>query len=164
MSAPDHDTPDPTRIVADADVLATDLLVGGEARRALDVIWEHSWLTLVASDPLLDTAEAIIGSLTDGSLAAHWRDRLDEWRYRVDQEPGDHPGLASAHRGNAAHLLSFDERLTSVTGGANLRTYLPVSVRSPKAFVAIFSAERLWPEVSNTEYPGPDREPRAKSV
>jgi predicted nucleic acid-binding protein len=164
MSGTHHNTPDPTRIVADADVLATDLLVGGEARQALDVIWEHSWLTLVASDPLLDATEATIGSLADGSLAAHWRERLEEWRCRVDQEPGDHPGLASAYRGNAAHLLSFDERLTSVTGGANLRKHLAVSVRSPKAFVAIFSAEQVWPEVNNTEYPGPDRDSRAESV
>ena len=161
MSGHDHDGPDPTRIVADADVLAADLLVGADARRALDAIREHSWLTLVASDPLLDDAAAVVESLADASLAADWRERVEGWRFRVEQEPGDHPGLASAHRGNAAHLLSFDERLTSATGGATLRKHVDVSVRTPTAFAAVFRAERLWPEVGEGAYPGPDRDPRA---
>lgn len=161
MSGHDHDGPDPTRIVADADVLAADLLVGGDARRALDSVREHSWLTLVASDPLLDDAEATIAELADASLAADWRDRVEGWRFRVEQEPGDHPGLASAYESGAAHLLSFDERLTSATGGANLRKHVDVSVRTPTAFAAVFRAERLWPEVGEGEYPGPDRDPRA---
>jgi hypothetical protein len=33
---------DPTRVVADADVLAADLLVGGVARDALDHVRAHS--------------------------------------------------------------------------------------------------------------------------
>jgi predicted nucleic acid-binding protein len=157
----DHDTPDPTRIVADADVLAADLLVGGDARRALDTVREHSWLTLVASDELLDDAEAVVADLAAESLAADWRERVEAWREPVEQTPGDHPGLASAHAGTAAHLLSFDERLTSATGGANLRAHVDVSVRTPRAFAAVFDAERLWPEIGAGEYPGPDTDPRA---
>jgi len=155
------DGPDPTRIVADADVLATDLLVGGAARRALDHVREHSWLTLVASDALLDDAEAVVAELADDALAGDWRERVEAWREPVEQTPGDHPGLASAHAGGAAHLLSFDERLTSAKGGANLKGYVDVSVRTPRAFAAVFRPERLWPEVGEGVYPGPDRDPRA---
>ncbi|MFC7227890.1 hypothetical protein N0B31_10800 [Salinirubellus salinus] len=161
MSEHEHaDGPDPTRVVADADVLAADLLVGGDARRALDALREHSWLTLVASDPLLDDAEAVVSELADDSLAADWRERVEAWREPVEQTPGDHPGLASAHAGGAAHLLSFDERLTSAAGGANLKGHVDVSVRTPRAFAAVFRPERLWPEVGEGTYPGPDRDPR----
>jgi predicted nucleic acid-binding protein len=160
--AADHaDAPDPTRVVADADVLAADLLIGGDARRALDTLRAHSWLTLVASDPLLDDAEAVVRALADDSLATDWRERIEAWREPVEQPPGDHPGLASAHAGDAPHLLSSDERLTSATGGANLRKYVDISVRTPTAFAAVFDPERLWPTVGEGAYPGPDRDPRA---
>ena len=122
---------------------------------------EHSWLTLVASDRLLGDAEAVVADLADEPLAADWRERVEWWREPVDQTAGDHPGLASAHAGNAAHLLSFDERLTSATGGANLRAHVDLSVRTPKAFAAVFDAERLWPESGEGEYPGPDTDPRS---
>ena len=54
---------DPTWVVADADVLAADLLCGeaaeNPARTALDHVRRHSWMSLVASDPLLDDAQAV---------------------------------------------------------------------------------------------------------
>jgi len=75
--------------------------------------------------------------------------------------PGDHPALASAHAGEAAHLLSFDERLRSAKTGATLRKYVDVSVKHPRAFARLFDPERLYPEVADGEYPGPDRDPRA---
>ncbi|MFC6737595.1 hypothetical protein ACFQEQ_15235, partial [Halolamina salina] len=62
--------PSPARIVADSDVLAADLLVGGDARECLDHVRSHSWLTLVASDPLLDDAEAAIRGVAVADLAA----------------------------------------------------------------------------------------------
>jgi hypothetical protein len=151
----------PARIVADADVLAADLFVDGDARRALDYVREHSWLTLVASDYLLDDAEAIVESLGDADLAAEWREKIEQLREPVDHPAGDHPGLGSAYRGGAMHLLSFDERLGSVQAGANLKGRVSLSVRHPKAFATLFDADSLYREVVGDDYPGPDRDPRA---
>ena len=153
--------PSPARIVADADVLVADLFVDGDARRAMDEIRKHSWLTLVASDDLLDDAEAVVESLGDADLAADWRERIEELREPVDQPAGDHPGLASAYQGGAMHLLSFDDRLGSVQAGATLQGRVPLSVRHPKAFATLFDAASLYREVVGDEYPGPDRDPRA---
>jgi hypothetical protein len=146
--------------VADSDVLAADLLVGGPARRALDHLRRHSWLTLVASDRLLDDAAAAVTKLATESLAADWRDRVEAWREPVDHPDADHPGLASAYRGGAMHLLSFDERLNSARTGASLQGYVPLSVRHPRAFATLFDAESLYEEVVGGSYPGPDRDPR----
>ena len=154
-------SPDPARVVADADVLAADLLCGGGARDALDHARRHSWVRLVATDELLDEAEGVVADLAEATLAADWRGKVEGWRVRVEQEPGDHPALASAHRGEAAHLLSFDERLRSARTGATLRKYVDVSVKHPRAFARLFDAERLYPTVVGGEYPGPDRDPRA---
>jgi predicted nucleic acid-binding protein len=155
------ETPDPTRVVADADVLAADLLVGGNARAALDHLRRHSWTTLVASDALLDDTETVVAALATAELATAHRDRLEAWTERVDHPTGDHPGLASAYRGGAPHLLSFDPDLTSVGAGASLKPHVDVSVRTPDAFARLFNPERLWPEVGDGPYPGPDRDPRA---
>lgn len=153
--------PEPTRVVADADVLASDLLVGGASREALDHLRRHSWTTLVASEALLDDAEAIIASLGDESLAADWRAKVETWVELVDHPEGDQPALASAYRGGAMHLLTFDERLTSAKAGAALGGRFPISMRHPEAFATLFSAESLYGEVADDEYPGPDRDPRA---
>ena len=154
------DAPDPARVVADADVLAADLLVGGVAREAVDVVRRHSWVELVASDPLLDDAAAVVAELADADLAADWRERVEAERVAVEHPDGDHPGLASAYRGGAAHLLTFEEELTSAIAGAAINRRVPLSVRSPAAFVAVFDPAALYPEVEGGEYPGPDRDPR----
>lgn len=158
-----NDPPDPSpdRVVADADVLAADLLVGGAARDGLDALRSHSWTTLVASDPLLDDAESVIASLADAGLAADWRVAVEGWREAVVHPTGDHPGLASAYRGGAMQVVSLDPSLTGPGAGAGLRDRMPVSVREPRAFAAVFSPERLYPEVVCGEYPGPDRDPRS---
>lgn len=153
--------PSPARIVADSDVLAADLLVGGTARECLDRIRSHSWLTLVASDRLLDDAEAVIERLAEPALAADWRERIEALREPVDQPEGDHPALASAFHGGAMHVLSLDDRLTSVTGNTMVRDRVETTVRPPDAFVALFDPASFYPEVVGGEYPGPDREPRA---
>ncbi|GAA0206509.1 DUF7384 family protein [Halobaculum roseum] len=158
---PPSDDPSPARVVADADVLAADLLVGGDARDALDGLRSHSWTTLVASDDLVADAEAVIADLADPDIAADWRERVEAWRDPVTQPPGDHPALASAYRGGAMHVLSFDERLTAPGAGAGLTDRFPVSVREPRAFATLFDAEKLYPAVAAGEYPGPDRDPRA---
>ncbi|MFC6975123.1 hypothetical protein ACFQL1_11350 [Halomicroarcula sp. GCM10025709] len=152
----------PARVVADADVLAADLLCGdGPARAALDHVRRHSWVTLVASDPLLDDAQAVIEALSEPSLAADWRDRIETERERVEHPAGDHPALASAYRGGAAHLLSYDEGLRSAKTGAALQAHMHLSVRPPDAFARLFDPASLYAAVEDGEYPGPDRDPRA---
>ncbi len=151
----------PARIVADADVLAADLLVGGDARAALDIIRSHSWLELVASDPLLAETEAVVAELANPALAADHRDRLEAERVRVEHPPGDHPALASAYRGEAAHLLSYHEDLRSTNTGLSLQPHLAVSIRPPDAFVTLFDAASLYEALEEDAYPGPDRDPRA---
>lgn len=151
---------DPTRIVADADVLAADLLVGGPARDALDILRANSWLDLVVTEPLLDDAEAVIRELADETLAGDWRDRVEAWATLVDQPAGDHPALAAAYRGDATHVLTFDDRLRSARAGATLRGVMDVSVRSPDAFAAVFDPESVYEYVFDEPSPGPDRDPR----
>ncbi|OAQ52352.1 hypothetical protein HTG_12070 [Natrinema mahii] len=157
----DRDEPNPARVVADADVLAADLLVGGSAREALDHVRRHSWIDLVASDPLLEETERLVTALSDADLAADHRERLEAERVAVDQPAGDHPALASAYRGEAAHLLSDDERLRSAEAGLTLQPRVSVSVRPPDAFARLFDPESLYAAVEGGEYPGPDRDPRA---
>ncbi|ESS09814.1 MAG: hypothetical protein A07HN63_00622 [uncultured archaeon A07HN63] len=154
----------PIRVVADADVLAADLLVGGDARRGLAPLWQHSWTTLVASDALLADAAAVIETVADSDLAADWRAVADSWRESVTHPAGDHPALGSAYRGGAMHILSFDDDLTSTSAGAALTQRFQVSVRSPAAFARLFDPESLYPTVADDEYPGPDREPRFDTV
>ena len=151
----------PARIAADADVLAADLLVGGAARDALDHVRAHSWVTLVASDPLLDDAEAVIAELADPGLAADWRERVEALREPVDHPAGDHPALASALHGGAMHVLSFGESLQSAAAGAAIRGRVETSVKHPRAFATLFDAQSLYEAVEAGEYPGPDRDPRA---
>ncbi|MDR5673389.1 PIN domain [Halalkaliarchaeum sp. AArc-CO] len=152
--------PSPARVVADADVLAADLLVGDASREALERVWRHSWIELLASDPLLSDAEATIAELSTPELAADWRELVEEWREPVTHPAGDHSGLASAYRGGAMHLLSFDRVLSSPRAGAELRGRVPLSVREPRAFTTVFDAESLYLEVVGGEYPGPDRPSR----
>ena len=151
---------DPTRVAADADVLAADLLVGGPARAAMDLLREHSWLTLVASDPLLDDAEAVVETLADAGLAADWRERIAAEREAVTHAAGDHPGLASAVAGEAAHLLTLEGDLGGARANLSLQPRVRLSVRTPDAFVATFDAAALYEATQDGDYPGPDRDPR----
>ena len=155
--------PSSARVVADADALAADLLLGGDAREALDALRSHAWTTLVASDRLLDDAEAVIASLSDPELAADWRAAVEAWREPVAQPPGDHPALASAYRGGAMQVLSLDPSLTGPHAGTGLRDRLPVSVREPRAFATVFDPAKLYPDAVGGAYPGPDRDPRTMS-
>ncbi|MFB6222072.1 MAG: PIN domain-containing protein [Haloarcula sp.] len=155
--------PSPARVVADADVLAADLLCGpdSDARAALDHIRSHSWISLVASEPLLDDATAVVRTLADDALAADWRARLETDCDLVDHPADDHPALASAYRGGAQHLLSYDDDLRSARTGASLNRHMSLSVRPPDAFARLFDPESLYSLVEDGEYPGPDRDPRA---
>lgn len=152
---------DPTRIVADADVLAADLLVGGAAREALDLLRSHGWLELVVSGPLLDDLEAVVAHLADPTLATDHRQTVESIARVVDHHEGDHPGLAAAHAGGAAHLLSLDPRLTTARTGLTLQPRIDLSVRTPEAFVTVFDAASLYEAVHDDPYPGPDGDPRA---
>jgi predicted nucleic acid-binding protein len=156
----DADRPNPARVVADADVLATDLLVGGTSREALDLVRGHSWVELVASDVLLADAKEVIERCSDRTLAEAWRDRVDRERTEVSHPAGDHPALASAYRGNAAHLLSLNGELRRARTGAKLRGRLAVSVKTPEGFDRQFDPESLYEVLEGGTYPGPDRDPR----
>lgn len=116
---------------------------------------------MVASDPLLDDAEAVVASLADDGLAADWRGAVEAWREPVAQPAADHPALASAYRGGAMQVVSLDPSLTGPQAAAGLRNRMPVSVREPRAFATVFSPARLYPEAVGGEYPGPDRDPRS---
>lgn len=153
--------PNPARVVADPEVLAADLLVGGDAREALDHVRRHSWVELVASDELLAATERLVAALADPDLAADHRARLEAERVAVEQPPADHPALASAYQGQAAHLLSYDERLGTAKAGLTLQPRVSVSIRPPDAFARLFDPESLYEAVEGGEYPGPDRDPRA---
>ena len=157
---PETPETNPARIVSDADVLAADVLVGGAAREAMDVIRSHSWVELVASDPLLDDAEAVIREFGDADLAATWREKIEELRVTVEHPEGDHPALASAYQGQAAHILSYDETLRGAKASATFGSRLNVSVKTPEGFAGLFDAESLYEAVEGGEYPGPDRDAR----
>lgn len=154
------DQPRIERVVADADVLATDLLVGGDARDALDHVRRHSWVELVASDALLERTEQIVTELTDANLANDHRERLEAERIAVEHPPEDHPALASAYHSEAAHLLSYDETLRSPQAALSLQPRVSVSVRPPDAFARLFDPESVYREAEDGTYPGPDRNPR----
>lgn len=156
----DSDGPDPAALAADADVLAADLFVDGDARAAMDVVRAHDWVTLVASDPLLDDAEAVIRALGDDSLARDWRANVESLATLVEHPEGDQPAVSAAVRGNAAHVLSLDGRLQSAETAASLSGRVNLSVKSPAAFARLFDPEKLYPTVVGGEYPGPDRDPR----
>ncbi len=151
------------RVVADADVLAADLLVGGPSREALEAVFGHDWMQLIASEALLSDAEAVIGEVGDDDLAGSWRARIDGFAALVDHPEGDHPALASARSGNARHVLSLDDRLQSAGAGTAIRREANVetSVRSPDAFVALFDPASVYTAIHDGSYPGPDRDPRA---
>jgi len=150
----------PLRVVADADVLAADCCVDGPARAVLDVLHQHSWLTLVASDQLLADAKRVIETVANPSVAATWRELISEWRQPVEHHSTDHPALGSAYRGGAMHVLSFDDGLTNSAAGATLNNHVSVSIRQPEAFQLLFDPESLYAVAHDDQYPGPDRRSR----
>lgn len=152
---------DPTRVVADADVLMADLLVGGPSRRALDHVRRHSWMTLIVSGPLLDDAESGIGRLSDPEFAADWRTRVAALATTVEHPAGDHPALGCVRAAAAAHLLSLNPELTGAATNRSLQRWVDVSVRSPDAFDRLFDPSSLYEVAVGGEYPGPDRDPRS---
>jgi predicted nucleic acid-binding protein len=151
---------DPARFVADADVLAADVLIDGPAREAIDLARAHDWVTLVASEPLLEDTEYVLEALGDAELAARWRDRMDDLVELVSHPEGDHPGLATAVAGDARHLLSLDDDLISPDANVALQGRVDVSIRHPEAFVSLFDPESMYEVAEGGTYHGPDNDPR----
>lgn len=151
----------PARFVADADVLAADVLVGGPARAAIDLARAHDWVGLVASERLLEEAASIVAELGTRALAEAWLDLIADHVEIVDIPSGDHPALAAAVAGNAAHVLTFDEDLSSAGTNLSLQGRVDVSIRPPDAFVSLFDPASLYEHVVGGAYPGPDHDPRA---
>lgn len=154
-----EDQPDPTRVVADADVLAADLLIGQDAREALDLLRDHSWLALIATSTILTDAEAVIAQLTDTALAEDWRARIEAEAEIVEPTLHGHPALVAAAASDAATVLSFHEQLQSVQAGASIRPHLATSVKSPHAFARLLDPASLYETLYDDAYPGPDRDP-----
>jgi len=151
------ETGNPARVVADADVLAADLLVGGAAREALDHVRRHSWVDLLASDQLLDDAAGVIRTLAGEDLAADWHTLAERERVAVSHPDDDHPGLATAYRGGAAQLLTFDTELASANTNLSVQPYAALSIRTPDAFARLFDPQALYEALHEDSYPGPDR-------
>lgn len=160
LEEPGDDSDGLARVVADADVLAADLLAGGPSRAAVDLVRSHSWVTLVASDPLLEDAGAAIAELADPSLAADWRGKMEETVELVEHPVDDHPALASAYHGDARHVLSLDPSMLSAAAAAAIRSRVETSVKHPSAFVRLFDPAAVYAEVAGGSYEGPDRDPR----
>jgi len=148
--------PDPrlARVAVDADVLAADLLVGGPARTAMDLVRAHSWVELVVTDRVLADAEAVVAALAEPGLAADWRAAVEALATVVEAPPGDHPALAAAYRGEAAHVLTFDDRLAGADAAAALGRW-NLSVKRPDGFARLFDPETVYPAAVGGEYPGP---------
>lgn len=153
-------TADATRVVADADVLVADLLVGGASREALDHLRRHSWTTLVASESLLEDTEDAIAALADATLASDWRQRMAAFATLVEHPAGDHPALGSVRAGDAAHLLTLEPTLSDISTNVRLQRWVDVSVRAPAAFARVFDAAALYEGHVGGTYPGPDQDPR----
>ncbi|MFB6134348.1 MAG: hypothetical protein ABEJ55_05115 [Halanaeroarchaeum sp.] len=153
-------TPNPTVVVADADVLAADLFDVGAARDAMDLLREHTWMSLVASEALLDDAEWIVATHADRSLATDWRERIEQTCHLLTHPAGDHHALAAALAGEAGHLLTLDPDLASPETNAAISARVRTSIRRPEAFVQMFDAASLYESVEGGAYPGPDRDPR----
>lgn len=154
-------TTEPVVVAADADVLAADLLVGGETREALDHVRRHSWIELAATDPLLADAAAVITALADEHLATAWRERIEKECRLVDQPTDDHPGLAAAYQSDAEHLLTFDDTLTATRTNQTLQPHATLSIRPPDSFARLFDPEPLYEDRFGEPYPGPDCDPRS---
>ncbi|MFW5952463.1 MAG: DUF7384 family protein, partial [Gemmatimonadota bacterium] len=67
--------------------------------------------------------------------------------------------LASAYHGGAAHLLTFDEDLTSARTNLSIQSSTALSIRQPAAFARLFDAAGLYESLHDDAYPGPDRVP-----
>ncbi|SDJ74629.1 hypothetical protein SAMN05216226_108138 [Halovenus aranensis] len=148
------------RVVADADVLAADLLVGGATRDALDHVRRHSWVHLVASDHLLGQARALIAEFAPSELAADWETTIVDQRLRVEHPSEDHPALASAYRSGATQLLTLDGSLTATGANLSLQSHMSVSIRTPDAFATVFDPAPVYEREFGNSYPGPDSDPR----
>lgn len=156
-------TADPmTRVVADAGVLASDILLDGSARAAMDLVRSHDWLGILASEPLLADGAAILRDLTDDSITKQWHDEIRSLVTAMEHPEGDHPAIATAAAGDARHVLSLDPELQSAETGVAIRRNATVetSVRSPAAFVRLFDPADIYEAVYGSSYPGPDQDPR----
>lgn len=153
--------PDPTRFVADVDVLVADVFVNGKARQSLDHLRANSWLQVYTSTSLIDETVAVITALADADLATTWQTQFRRLATIVDHPERDHPALGTAYAARAAHLLTYDERLRTPQTGVAMRRAMPISIRDPAAFIEIFDAAALYEATFGEAYDGPDVDPRS---
>ncbi len=126
------------RVVVDSEVLAESAKGEKSAKMSMEIIRKCQWIVLVASTPLLDEAQKKVEMELGMELGKKWRVDTEDVCEIVDHPEGDHPALASAYVGNAQHIISRDENLTSAKAGVNIRTKIETSVKKPDAFVNLF--------------------------
>lgn len=153
-------SPNPAGIVADADVLAADVLIDGPARRAMDLVRSHGWISLYYSEPVIEDTVAVLETIASATIASEWRTLITALGIPVEHPPDDHPAIGAALSADAANVLSYDESLLTAAAGTAIRTHGETSVKRPDAFVRLFDPERVYPVVVGGAYPGPDRDPR----
>ena len=150
----------PEAVVADVDVLVADLFVDGHSRDALDHVRRHSWVDLVASEPLLATVRAVVTNLGTPELADDWDERARRACHIVDHPAEDTPALASAYRSGAHHLLTFDGALAATETNLGIQPHMDLSIRPPDAFARLFDPAGMYEHLFEKSYSGPDRDPR----
>ena len=128
------------RVVIDSGVLVEDAKGKESSREVMDIVRGNAWIIFIASLPLLDVAQKNIEINLGEIMAQKWREDIERICEIVDHAEGDHPALASAYVGNAQHIISLDERLTSAKGGVSIRARVETSVKKPEAFVKLFGS------------------------
>jgi hypothetical protein len=150
----------PEAVVADTDVLVADLFLNGHSRTALDHVRGHSWVDLVASEPLLATARAVVADLGTADLADDWYERAWRMCHIVEHPAEDTPALASAYRSGAHHLLTVDGTMAATETNLGVQPHMDLSIRPPDAFARLFDPEGVYEHLFESAYPGPDCDPR----
>ena len=154
-----NEPPDPARVVADADVLAADLFIDGASRDALDLLRSHSWLELVVTEALIEDTKVLISDLAESGLADDWERWVRTCGTVFEPSIGGHSALVAAHAGNAATVLSLDDRLLSAQAGVAIRPHVTTSIKSPTAFCKLVDPSSLYETLFADSYPGPDIAP-----
>ncbi|MFB6186470.1 MAG: hypothetical protein ABEI06_00840 [Halobacteriaceae archaeon] len=152
--------PDKTTFVIDSDVLIADLLIDGKARKALDLLRSHSWITVIISPELIRECTTVLAEFIDDSVVSAWKEKITTFGKCVTPTATGNKALACAKEANAAHVLTYDQRLLGVKAGVNIKPHVETSVKTPTSFLSIFEPKQLYEAVYDSSYEGPDQDPR----
>ncbi|MFB6186889.1 MAG: hypothetical protein ABEI86_08495 [Halobacteriaceae archaeon] len=152
--------PDKTTFVIDSDVLIADLLIDGKARQALDLLRSHSWITVSISPELITECTTVLAEFIDDAVVNAWEEKITTFGNCVTPTATGNRALACAKEADAAHVITYDQRLLGVKAGVNMKPYVETSVKTPDSFLSIFEPEQLYEAVYDSPYEGPDQDPR----